>query len=168
MARVTKADAALCRAVAAWMSETVATDEQKVVDSAGNPLPSWEVKYPRIDSHTIYAVAVLVTLPEGISYDVATDRLVTGGRQPGERSRAIRLGARTVAQVEEFESQSVAGPKGAEPFAPDVKKSEVVFGGHELSAKLDLLLTGENAGGQFFGRGSAHRACVAHLAGQEG
>lgn len=159
MATIIKADPELCHAVAAWMDETVATGEMEVVDKDGKPLPSWEIKYPRIGSHNIYATTILADLPPGVTY-LRTDVLRT------DDGRVVRLGARTVAQVEVFESQSVAGPKGAEPFDPDVSKMEVVFGGHELARALDLLLTGEDAGGRFFGRGSAHRASVAHLAAQ--
>ncbi|MGV0984959.1 MAG: hypothetical protein ACOYB2_10420 [Limnohabitans sp.] len=152
-------DAELCRKVGAWMNETVATDEQKVVDADGNDLEPWVIKYPRIDSHTIYATSVLATLPDGVGYIVRSDLLTANGR-------TVRLGARTVEQVEQRESQARVGPKGAEPFAPEVDRTQVVFGGYELSSALDRLLTGENAGGQFMGRGSAHRACVAHLLAQ--
>lgn len=156
MAAVT-VDKELCHAVAAWMQETVATDQMPVRNADGTD-GSWEVKFPRIDSHEIYDVGVLDTLPAGVTYSRETDRLTVWN------GRSAQLGARTLGTMEQREGALETGnPKGAF-IDPAADRSLVCFAGYELSAKLDWLLTGENAGGKFFGRGSAHRACVKHLA----
>lgn len=107
-----------------------------------------------VDSHGIYSVDILASLPEGIAY--ADGRLTAEGR-------TVRLGTMTAERLDHTQGAARTGnPKGAY-LDPNVPLDEVVFAGYWLSSALDRLLTGEDAGSQYMGRGFAHRASVEHL-----
>ena len=112
-----------------------------------------------IDSHGIYGTELLAELPAPVAYDPTTDTLrsVGGGR-------SVKLGALTAAEFDRrYGAVAHGDPKGAY-LDPVVDPTLRMFGGYWLSSALDRLLTGEDAGAQYNGRGFAHRARVAHLA----
>ena len=116
-----------------------------------------------IDSHGIYDVSILDDLPAPVRYVPETDmieRMSEGKSRPIAR---IALGGRPVRSMRQTSGAEETGdPKGA--WLPrSIDESSIVFGGYALSSRLDTILTGEDAGVRFFGRGSAHRACITHL-----
>lgn len=137
-----------------------------------------------IGSHDVYDTRVFEAdlectcdgLPKGVLYDAETDSLkIDIANLPVEdmdllaiaKPQGIRLGTRSpeVMRVREgaVETQN---PKGVY-LEDDIDPALRLFGGHELSRVFDRLLTGENAGGRYMGRGSAHRASIRHLRGEQ-
>ena len=112
-----------------------------------------------VDSHTIYSVDLLEEMPLVEYWGPPADDLVF-------ETRHVRLGTRTIEQVETNEGQVATGnPKGAEPFDPSIDRQIRVFGGYNLAMKLDALLTEtKDPGAGLMGRGFIHRACIAHIA----
>jgi len=109
-----------------------------------------------VDSHGIYEVTILATLPEGITFE--GDNLRAEGR-------ACHLGTMTASALDNQQGAEKTGnPKGAY-LDPKVAPDTRLFGGYWLASALDRLLTGEDAGAMYMGRGSSHRANVAHLRG---
>lgn len=110
-----------------------------------------------IDSHTVYEVELLAELPEPVSYDPVTDKLSANGK-------SVTLFSRTAGDMLEREGAAQTGdPKGFYPgmaFDPNVR----AVPGYGLSATLDMLLTGADGGATYMGRGTAHRARIAHIA----
>lgn len=110
-----------------------------------------------VDSHGFHSVSLLGELPEPMKYDPQTDILTYPGKKPA------RLHSRTVREeLERHGAFETGDPKGLVVYE-DVDLEERGISGFALSATLDVMLTGEDAGGGFFGRGSAHRARVNHL-----
>ena len=107
-----------------------------------------------VDSHGIYEVTILATLPEGITFE--GDNLRAEGR-------ACHLGTMTASALDNQQGAEKTGnPKGAY-LDPKVAPDTRLFGGYWLASALDRLLTGEDAGAAYMGRGSSHRANVNHL-----
>lgn len=115
-----------------------------------------------VGSHEIYGIDLLEGLPKGLVYDSIVDRV----RVQKSGLSGIRLHTRMAAVMRATEGAvETHNPKGAY-LNDDVPPDERVFVGFELSRVLDVLLTGSDAGSGYFGRGTAHRARIAHLQAQ--
>lgn len=110
-----------------------------------------------VDSHGIYAVSLLSELPAPVTFDPGTSTLHAPERP------AIRLYTRTMRTLLKAQGAFETGDAKGAYADEDTNLDEVVFGGYELSGALDRLLTGEDGGGAFMGRGSAHRARIRHI-----
>lgn len=110
-----------------------------------------------LDSHTIYDTGLFDSMPDIVQYVKAQNELSANGKVVLSPARPVK----TMRKKEgAFETRN---PKGAY-LDVNLDDSLMCFGGFELAAALDRLLTDENAGSQYFGRGTAFRANIKHLA----
>lgn len=115
-----------------------------------------------VDSHTIYDTGMLDELKEfGIGIVFEDNR---------NYGHCVRFSAdtkpnpcRMLLTTNEQMRQRIIDRGLGGNLAED--NGELLFGGCELSAALCQWLTGDDAGAKFFGRGSAHRACIEALIG---
>lgn len=113
-----------------------------------------------IDSHGIYDVALLAELPEPVSYDLATS---TVRAKVGEAFRTAKVWTQTLDDIDRTQGAVATGDIKGAYIDPAADRTVVAFSGYGLSATLDWLLTREDAGSQYNGRGFAYRANVEHL-----
>jgi len=115
-----------------------------------------------IDSHGIYDTSVLDDLPEPVRYDSITDELIVD--ESTKVVTKLPLASVPAAQMRREQGALETGnPKGAFIDA-NVTASTRLVGGYQVSRTIDRLLTGEDGGVGYYGRGTAHRARIAHLA----
>ena len=112
-----------------------------------------------VDSHSVYD-------PVGLFSNLDGAKFVPKWNSDGP-SAVLQYGGLDlhvpVTTVGNVRAQMEADPRGG-TMDPDWAKDSLAVAGHDISQSFDYQVTGSNGGGSFFGRGTAHRAAIAHLA----